>query len=638
MGDSTAMTRSTIQKRDAAGVVRHGGEWLVIWSDPDSIKSVEERLAEAHATARQGEHQRHIAAALRSVARRPGLKVSFGSGAATLDINLPAIPLKPTRGDLDVSRGMADSAALFLRHHNARVHAKVAPGEARARAIFDCLERARCEALGICEMPGISANVTAALARRLQDLGLSRAHIAAQIPLLEALPMVAIDALLGRSQPTLATGAMEMWHRFARARFGAELLALGPMLADQAAFGAAAHEVVRAIFNAMEWDPQQPPRTASARDSDLLEGVSDKDETATRLGGATASVEVEDPTAGEPNLPSDQVSGAEPRPAPRTAPAPYSAYTEEFDRVSLAEDLATPDEMSRLRQNLDEQLGDMRAQLARLANRLQRQLLSQQNTSWDFDLDEGLLDSGRLDRVIVHPGTALSFKQERAAGFMDTVVSILIDNSGSMRGRPIALAAMSADLAARALDRCGIRCEILGFTTRNWKGGSSAKKWAAEGRPARPGRINDLLHIVYKSASSSYRHAYRNLGLMLKDGILKENIDGEALSWAVRRLHMCRESRKILLVISDGAPVDQATLGANEDPKYLDSHLREVIAGIENAGEIELSAIGIKHDVRSYYTDAAMIDSAEILGAALLSQLGRSFQCGTLRSRKSGSP
>ena len=625
MEEPATPTRSTIQKRDASGTVRHGGEWLVIWSDPDSIRSAEEREAEAQATTLQGEHQRQIAAALRSVAHRPGLRVSFGSGSATLDISLPAIPLRPTQHDLDASRGMADRAALRLRYHNAQVHARLAPAESRARAIFDCLEWARCEALGIGEMPGIAANLAAATAKRLQDLGLLQAHIAAQVSLIEALPMLALDALLARDQPTLATGAMEMWHRFARMRFGAELFALRSMLADQVAFGTAARQTIHAIFAAMEWDARQPAQPASVRERVAQGEASDEHEASTQLGGTLSVVAVEDPTDSGPECP-DHAGGLEPRLTQGQSAAPYSVYTEEFDRVSLAEDLASPDELSRLRQNLDEQLGDMRAQLARLANRLQRQLLSQRNTSWDFDLDEGLLDSGRLDRIIVHPGTALSFKQERAGRFMDTVVSILIDNSGSMRGRPIALAAMSADLAARALERCGVRCEILGFTTRNWKGGLSARKWIAEGRISRPGRINDLLHIVYKSANSSYRHAYKNLALMLKDGLLKENVDGEALLWAAHRLHARRESRKILLVISDGAPVDQATLGANEDPRYLDSHLRQVITGLETAGQIELSAIGIKHDVQGYYADAALIDNAEALGEALLSQLGQSFQ------------
>ena len=586
----SAPVRSTIGKRDAQGVVRHGGEWLTLWADPDSVALPEERTRRAIAARQQEKRGQALAATLRAIAHAP------------VRAQAPDAPVLASEEDWAVARGLADRTGLRLRHHDAGRHDKLAPVEARARALFDGLERARTEALGVRTMPGIGANLAAAMARRLDSLGLRHAHLAGQVPLAEALPMLALDALLGRAAPSLDSGAMQMWHRFARARFGMALQALRPHLDDQAAYAEAAHAAVRAMFAAMQWDASPQASPEGPRGAALL-----------RPQGEPASRA----EAGE-----EQAGRSPAASAPATIPAPYARFSTASDRVVEAAAMAGADELSTLRDTLDASMAGVRPALTRLAHRLQRQLLAERMSAWSFDQDEGLLDTARLDRVVTAPGSALSFKQEHVAAERDTVVSLLIDNSGSMRGRPIALAAMAADLAAQALERCGVAVEILGFTTGGWKGGETARRWAAAGRPANPGRICDLLHVVYKAAGTPYRQARTAVALMLRDGLLRENVDGEALLWAAGRLRARPERRRLLMVVSDGAPSDRATLDAH-DPLYLDRHLREVVAGIEAMGRIELSAIGIGHPVDRLYRDAVVVSAPDALGSALLSQLGR---------------
>jgi len=302
----------------------------------------------------------------------------------------------------------------------------------------------------------------------------------------------------------------------------------------------------------------------------------------------------------------------------------YKMFTEIFDEIISAEDLCDLEELARLRTQLDRQLDNLQGAVAKLANRLQRKLMAQQNRSWDFDLEEGVLDTARLTRVVTDPTAPLSFKQEQDTEFRDTVVTLLLDNSGSMRGRPITIAAICADVLARTLERCNVKVEILGFTTKAWKGGESRDKWLDSGKPQNPGRLNDLRHIIYKGADSPWRRARRNLGLMLKEGLLKENIDGEALLWAHERLLGRTEARRILMVISDGAPVDDCTLSANP-ANYLEQHLRRVVNWIESKSDVELVAIGIGHDVTRYYKQAVTITDAEQLGGAITDQLADLF-------------
>jgi cobaltochelatase CobT len=324
-------------------------------------------------------------------------------------------------------------------------------------------------------------------------------------------------------------------------------------------------------------------------------------------------------------MPESEEAHEPPQPAPVSDADPnYTVYVTAHDEVVGAEDLAEPAELERLRAYLDQQLEPLKGAVSRLANKLQRRLQAQQNRSWEFDLEEGILDAGRLARVVANPTTPLSFKMERDMEFRDTVVTLLLDNSGSMRGRPISIAAICADVLARTLERCGVKVEILGFTTRAWKGGLSREAWLKDGRPQQPGRLNDLRHIIYKSADAPWRRVRPNLGLMMKEGLLKENIDGEALEWAHRRMVGRPEARKILMVISDGAPVDDSTLSVNP-ANYLEKHLRDVIAMVQRRKAVELLAIGIGHDVTRYYDRAVTITDVEQLAGAMTEQLAALF-------------
>ena len=311
----------------------------------------------------------------------------------------------------------------------------------------------------------------------------------------------------------------------------------------------------------------------------------------------------------------------------------YKVFTTQYDEEIAAVDLCEPEELARLRGFLDQQLAAMAGVVSRLANKLQRLLMAQQNRHWEFDLEEGLLDTSRLTRIVIDPMYPLSFKHEKDTDFRDTVVTLLLDNSGSMRGRPIMVAAMCADILGRTLERVGVKTEILGFTTRAWKGGLAREAWLAAGKPPAPGRLNDLRHIIYKSADEPWRRAKKNLGLMMREGLLKENIDGEALAWAHNRLIARPEQRKILMVISDGAPVDDSTLSVNAG-NYLEKHLRKVIEEIETRSSVELTAIGIGHDVTRYYQKAVTIVDAEQLGGAMTEQLTDLFAEDSPRGHK----
>ena len=571
-----ADVRSTINKRDRHGVVRHGAEWLALWADPGSVNETE-RVAVQQAARERDRAAQAIAATARALA-----------GA---DVAVPQ----------EASRGAADDAGLLHRHHHAALHETLAPAEPRARALFDVLEQARVRALGAATMPGIRSNVAAVLAGRLDSLGLLHAQIAGQVPLAEALPALALEAL-SEGGPLIDSGAMATWRLFAGRHFGPELADLLPLLADQRCYAAAARLAIAAMTRAMEWDARPH---------------SDQPEPLPEAGGAIERTRTVAAVAADDSpVPDAGVGSAGEH---RSDLAPYRAYTTDFDRELAADGIATPAELRDLRALLDGSAAAARAGAA-LAHRLQRQLLAEQTSIWSFDQEEGLLDAGRLARVVVDPARPLAFKRERDAPARDTVVCLLIDNSGSMRGQPIALAALAADLAAAALERAGIACEILGFTTAGWRGGNSAKRWAAAGAPPFPGRICDLRHIVYKAAGTPYRAARLGIAAMLGD-LLRENVDGEALLWAAARLRARPERRRLLLVISDGAPSDRATLDAN-GADYLERHLRAVIAGIERSG-IELSAIGLRHDVRRLYRDAVVVERADQLGPALLSQLGR---------------
>jgi cobaltochelatase CobT len=590
-----------------------------------------------------------LTSASRAIARDPEVEVAWsadepGATGNRFRVPLPGRDLPPEK--VNEARGFADSFALKLRHHDPVLHAKAAPPEPVARACYDAIEQVRYEALGAKRFSGIKANLEAATQLRIASDKIARAQKPSEVPLETALALLVREALTGEPVPPSAQAGIALVRESLEAKVGSNIAALAEKIGDQEAFQKLSLEILRELELT---SPAQTPDEGEADapdDAEAADASAGEDE---RQGeAAPQSAEVADAISeraaeGEPSpeaLAESEISETEPgaegdaaevllRPNRLEVEAParveYRVYTTCFDEEVAASDLCDPEELDRLRAYLDSQLTGLQSVVTRLANRLQRRLMAQQSRSWDFDQEEGVLDAARLSRVIVSPGTALSYKIERDVEFKDTVVCLLIDNSGSMRGRPIQIAAICADILARTLERCGVKTEILGFTTRAWKGGKSREAWLADGKPPNPGRLNDLRHIIYKHADEPWRRARRNLGLMMREGLLKENIDGEALLWAHARLLSRPEERRILMVISDGAPVDDSTLSVNP-PGYLEAHLKSVIAWIEKASPVELVAIGIGHDVTRYYRRAVTIMDAEQLGGAIIEQLAELFE------------
>ncbi|MEM6901888.1 MAG: cobaltochelatase subunit CobT [Pseudomonadota bacterium] len=605
--------------------------------------------------------KRATTAATRAMARDPELEVAFTADAPGLRGRRARLAL-PSRelSDKDAAlvRGSADAAALRRRHHNQTVHASGMPSGETARAVFEAMEQARCEGLGAQTMVGTRANLTAAMIERCRKAGYDRCQSRDDIPLSEAMHQLAREAFTGDKPPPGIAEAVDLWRPFVESRAGRQLADLRNLLEDQEEYG----QAVRNLLSRLETDfsddqdaddsddgeGDQPDDEQEQADNQSR-GDSDSDDDSgmqtEQAGEDTEEVEMGEAQDQDDQQDMEDGMGVEEPGQPRhrqdqdfedaRAANQYRAFTKDHDEVVSAQDLCDGDEMARLRLILDQQLSHLQGVIARLANRLQRRLLAKQTRSWDFDLEEGILDAARLSRIVVNPQMPLSYKQEKETDFRDTVVSLLIDNSGSMRGRPISIAAVSADILARTLERCGVKVEILGFTTRAWKGGMSREKWIAAGKPERPGRLNDLRHIVYKAADEPWRRARRNLGLMLREGILKENIDGEALLWASQRLMTRPEQRRILMVISDGAPVDDSTLSVNPGG-YLERHLREVIDMLERRSSIELVAIGIGHDVTRYYRRAVTIVDAEQLGGTMMNSLAELFDEDTGKLKRAG--
>lgn len=572
-------------------------------------------------------------------------EVAFGGDHALVQGNTARIPLPARNIDADtamIARGEGDAAALRLAHHDAAAHTKLAPKGAEARAVFAALENARCEAIGARAMKGVGDNLAAALDKTIADKGYERMGPKDAASMADAAALLLRERLTDREAPASAAPIMEAWRDDLESRAGASLdkLAAANDLDDQEAFAALAYDFIRDLDldDADQGEEKSEEENDGEEDSDS-DDQNDADNDDESGDDAPDEMGGGDSPEGEADL-SDQdmeqsmeeddgaaenarISSMRTRFEGDTG-APYKAYTTEFDEIAEAADLCDEEELQRLRRTLDRQLENLHAVVARLANKLQRKLMAQQNRSWAFDLDEGVLDAARLARIIVDPMQPLSYKMEKEQDFRDTVVTLLIDNSGSMRGRPITIAAICADILARTLERCGVKVEILGFTTRAWKGGNAREQWVEAGRPPKPGRLNDLRHVIYKSADAPWRRSRTSLGLMMKEGLLKENIDGEALMWAHSRLLGRPEARRIMMVISDGAPVDDTTSSANGGA-YLERHLREVIHFIENRSPVELLAIGIGHDVTRYYDRALTIVDVDQLGGAMIDKLAELF-------------
>jgi len=546
------------------------------------------------------------------------------------------------------ARGFADQFALRLRLHDAGVHQRGAPAEAVARAVYDSVENARVEALGSRGYAGIADNLETALSMRLRSDPITRARSKDEVPLSTALGLMVRERLTGRAPPAAAAMGMALVRDWLEDKVGGDLDALGLAIDDQAAFADLSKKLLRDLeLTEGELLPDESDEGGSddeGQDEQESDEGNEGEEPGQQGEGeieARGEQQEDNESEGEGELDENSLDDAEGEPgddgdegmlpvrpnrpfSDLTPSFDYKAWTTAFDEVVSAADLCDADELVRLRSYLDQQLVHLQSAVSKLANRLQRRLMAQQSRSWDFDQEEGLLDAARLARVVVNPTHSLSYKIERDTEFRDTVVTLLIDNSGSMRGRPISIAAISADILARTLERCGVKTEILGFTTRAWKGGQSREAWLAAGRPPHPGRLNDIRHIVYKEADAPWRRARTSLGLMMREGLLKENIDGEALLWAHSRLIARPEDRKILMVISDGAPVDDSTLSVNSG-SYLERHLRQVIGWIESRSPVELIAIGIGHDVTRYYSRAVTIMDAEQLGGTIIEQLAALF-------------
>jgi cobaltochelatase CobT len=585
-----------------------------------------------------------LTGAARAIGHEPEAEVSWTSEAPAVQGKSLRVPMPGRtlpRDQAREARGFADSFALRLRHHDEGLHRRAMPAEPEARACYDAVERVRYEALGENNYAGMRGNLASATEQRTATDPIVRAESAGDVPMHTALALMLREQLTGQPVPEAAREGVELVREFVESRTGDDFERLALMLDDQQAFQSLAIDMLRHL-ELVEAEPVDEQGDDDGGDDDQRgdeEGEDEDDDGGNELrqeqvagdsgegeGDEETTEEVESETEMSEGEPGDEgEEGLMPvRPNRPWTELPetfdYKVFTEEFDEVVEATELCDFEELDRLRAYLDSQLTGLQGVVTRLANRLQRRLMAQQNRSWDFDQEEGLLDAARLARVVVSPGHSLSYKVER-----DQEFKLLIDNSGSMRGRPISIAAISADIMARTLERCGVKVEILGFTTRAWKGGQSREKWLQSGKPATPGRLNDLRHIIYKKADEPMRRARKSLGLMMREGLLKENIDGEALIWAHNRLLARPEDRRILMVISDGAPVDDSTLSVNS-AGYLETHLRKVIEWIEKQSPVQLVAIGIGHDVTRYYKRAVTIMDVEQLGGTIIEQLAGLFE------------
>ena len=610
--------------------------------------------------------KRAVAGAMRALARKAELEVSFAAERPGLmggKARLPEPARKLTRGEAAIVRGHADALALRLACHDPAVHRRLQPQGQQARAVFEAVEQARVEAIGARRMTGVAGNLSAMLDDRFHRAKFDGITERSEAPIEEALALMVRERLTGQTPPPSARKLVDLWRPLIESRAGRNLDDLEDLIEDQREFADAVHDLLDALEMGDDRSSESEDEEEEGEDERRKQDQGEQGEAAesedmqkSSMEESQASAEdLPDAAAEAVDAPTSDMSddtdmgdaetpGEPQRPRQFGANEPrgpdYRAFTNKFDETIAAEDLCEPEELERLRSYLDKQLSSLQGIVARLANRLQRRLMAQQNRSWEFDLEEGQLDPARLSRVIIDPFHPLSFKAEKDMQFRDTVVTLLLDNSGSMRGRPITVAATCADILARTLERCGVKVEILGFTTRAWKGGQSREHWLTAGKPANPGRLNDLRHIIYKSADAPWRRSRKNLGLMMREGLLKENIDGEALDWAHKRLLGRAEHRKILMMISDGAPVDDSTLSVNPG-NYLERHLRWVIEEIETRSPVELIAIGIGHDVTRYYRRAVTIVDAEELGGAITEKLAELFsetQTAPPRPSSSGRP
>ena len=565
---------------------------------------------------------------------------------STKEIRLPQILKELDTTQLSRLRGESDKIALKIKHHDPIVHNKYLPSSDLSSQIFQFAEDSRIESVGSKNLVGIKNNLQNLVEEKFKETILPVPGGDDKEALMNALQLVIREKITGCSSPENTSLSLEKWRPWINSKIGNLLNQLAENTQDQENYAKKTKELLTALqadigetdqnksgenedkSDESNSDESEDDGSSAQSDSDDdqdagLDGGSEAQDDDGEIDGEAQEGDSEDQDGeSEGEIASNPLSGH--NQGKNNVNYNYQVFSTKYDEIVNAADLCDEDELNRLRGTLDKQLETLQGAISRLANKLQRKLQAKQNRSWNFDLEEGMLDASKLSRIITQPLFPLSYKQEKDMKFRDTIVTLLIDNSGSMRGRPITIAAICADIMARTLERCGVKVEILGFTTKAWKGGQSREEWINDGKPSYPGRLNDLRHIIYKRADAPWRRSKNSLGLMLREGILKENIDGEALIWAHERLLGRLEERKILMVVSDGAPVDDTTLSSNSG-NYLELHLKQVISFIESKSPVELVAIGIGHDVTRYYNKAVTLTDAEQLGGALTEQLADLF-------------
>ena len=577
-----------------------------------------------------------VSSAVKAISENFDLEIKFENSISSKknSLNLPEVINLKKLQDFTNLRAFADSAALKIKYTNKKIYIKNEPDGAISKELYAIAEKIRYEKIGSDRLKGIKNNITQCYENKYKDKKIEEIKTEADVPIAEAFELY-LRSHFFKIKQTLATKkVLSYWKQLFDKNLKQSLKELDNCIEDQSKFSQLISDLINSLDfkdpNSKEKEEKKETTEKDSSQSNQNEEENDpsqKEESennVSELSAFDASFESmnDSQDSNKTEVEGDPGSLKENRKS--IIKEKYKVFTNKYDGIQNAEDLENDDEIIRLRKNLDQQLTNLQSLVTKLANKLQRQLLAKQNRSWEFDLEEGMLDSSKLTRLIIDPFHSLSYKMEKEIEFKDTIVTLLIDNSGSMRGRPISVAAICADILSRTLERCSVKVEILGFTTKNWKGGKSREKWNFENKPSNPGRLNDLRHIVYKSADTPWRQSKKNLGLMLKEGLLKENIDGEALLWAFKRIASRKEERKILMVISDGAPVDDSTLSVNSGD-YLEKHLKQTVKWIEENSNIEILAVGIGHDVTRYYKKAIKIADVQELGDVMINQLTRLF-------------
>ena len=572
-----------------------------------------------------------ISSTVKSLSNSEKIEVIFGNQNTSADKNSIRLPeIEKINNNLNYKqvRAVADSKSLKYRFSNSKIFKQFEPEGNISKQLYKISEKIRCEKIGTSYFKGVKNNIETFYQERISGLDLK----SSEDKIIESFENYLRTKFLGFENSSQIDKKLKSYKKDLNDKFKDKIKELNELTLNQEKFNAKISELISKMNldetideeekkndeknnddkqNKPESQEKQTKEKENKQEEMSIDaGIPDLENEAKETDQAEEEIEIED--SSQPDLRRKGKSSL--------GDIVYKTYTEEFDEIIKAEELESPEELTRLRKNLDQQLLQLKNFISKLANKLQRKLLAKQNRSWNFDLEEGLLDTSKLPRIIMDPFNSLSFKKEKDIEFKDTLVTILIDNSGSMRGKPISVAAICADILSRTLERCAVKVEILGFTTKHWKGGSSREKWMKNDKPQLPGRLNDLRHIIYKSADTPWRQAKNNMGLMLKEGLLKENIDGEALKWAFNKMNKRKEERKILMVISDGAPVDDSTLSTNTSD-YLESNLKKTVKWIENKSNIELLAIGIGHDVTRYYDRAVKITDVQDLGDVMINQL-----------------